>query len=208
MGKLFKDIMVSFNRNYSILFFLFFIVICYLVMNTGINSDEFDLMVKLEGKNFGSLIIPRAPFKFIATPVEHFTHYIWYPFFRIDSLCTISIFKIIYTILSFYLIKIKKETFSILLFSFAAMTKTWPILFIISFYKKLKNKKIILLVLVFPVISIILYTVLFKSSVINITKTIIGYQGLWGIWGLWSFLGKWRLRWQKLSTLIFLVSSP
>jgi len=116
-----------------------------------------------------------------------------------------DVIPLFFLLLSFYLIKIKKETFSILLFSFAAMTKTWPILFIISFYKKLKNKKIILLVLVFPVISIILYTVLFKSSVINITKTIIGYQGLWGIWGAWTLLGEWRLRWQKLSTLIFLV---
>ena len=112
---------------------------------------------------------------------------------------------IFFLLLSLYLIKVKKEVFSILSFSSAVMIKTWPLLFIISLYKKLTNKKSILFVLVFPFISVSVYSILFRSSLISIAKTIAGYQGLWGIWGVWGLLGKWRLRWQKLSTLIFLV---
>ncbi len=92
-----------------------------------------------------------------------------------------------------------------LLFSIAVMVKTWPLLFIITLYKRLKNKKLILLILVFPLLSIIIYTLLFKASFIDIGKTLVSYQGLWGLWGIWGLLGSWRLRWQKLSTLIFLL---
>lgn len=93
-----------------------------------------------------------------------------------------------------------------LTFSLAVMTKTWPLLFIITLYKRLKNKKLIVLVLLFPLISIIVYSLLFKALVIDIAKTIVSYQGLWGIWGVWGLWGRWRLRWQKLSFLIFLIS--
>lgn len=96
--------MVKFNRNFSIVFFLPVIVAAYLVMNTGIYSDEFDLIAKLEGRVFSGIVIPRAPFKFIATPVEHFTHFIWYVFFHIDSIFAVSFLKIIYIVLSFYFI--------------------------------------------------------------------------------------------------------
>jgi len=93
-----------------------------------------------------------------------------------------------------------------LIFSMAVMIKTWPLLFVISVYKRLRNKKLIILVLLFPLISVIIYSLLFKTSIINIVNTIVNYQGLWGKWGLWGLLGKWRLRWQKISTLIFLLS--
>lgn len=116
---------------------------------------------------------------------------------------TIPIFFLLF---SLYLIKVRKYALSIIIFSFAVMVKTWPLLFVINFYKRLKNKKLILLFLVFPIISVMLYTVLFKTPVISIVKTMIGYQGLWGIWGLWVLWGIWRLRWQKLSTIVFLIS--
>lgn len=106
---------------------------------------------------------------------------------------------------SLYLIIVRNDVFSVLMFSMAVIIKTWPLLFIISFYKRLKNKKLILLVPIFSVILVFFYTILFKSSFVSVLKTIAGYQGLWGIWGIWTLLGKWRLRWQKLSTLIFLV---
>jgi len=114
----------------------------------------------------------------------------------------IPLFFLLY---SLYLIKVKKGAFSILVFSLAVMIKTWPLLFIISLYKRLKNKKLILLIPVFPLLSIIIYILLFKASFLDIGKTLISYQGLWGIWGIWALLGDWRLRWQKLSTIIFLI---
>ena len=84
------------------------------------------------------------------------------------------------------------------------MIKTWPLLFIFSLLKRLKDKKTILFFLVFPLMSVFVYILIYRSTLINLLKTVSGYQGLWGIWGIWSIFGKWRLRWQKLSTLIFL----
>jgi len=112
---------------------------------------------------------------------------------------------IFFLLLSFYSLATPWVNWGILSFSFAVMIKTWPLLFIISLYKRLKNKKLILLTMVFPLVSIIIYALLFKASFLDIGKTLVGYQGLWGIWGVWSLVGKWRLRWQKLSTLIFLL---
>ena len=116
-----------------------------------------------------------------------------------------DVIPLFFILLSIYLIKLKNEIASILTFSAAIMIKTWPIIFIFLLFKKLKNKKIISFLLIFPIVSVIIYTIIFKSSFIDIFKTIINYQGLWGIWGIWVFLGKWRLRWQKLSVMIFLI---
>jgi hypothetical protein len=80
------------------------ILIAYLVGNTGIISDDFDAMMRLKGKNFLSILIPKGHFYFIETPVEYFTHYIWYYFFRIDNQAAANAFKIFYVILAFCLI--------------------------------------------------------------------------------------------------------
>lgn len=94
-----------------------------------------------------------------------------------------------------------------LLFSASVMIKTWPILFIFVFFKKLKNKRLIFLLLIFPLFSIIIYTFLFHSSLTSIAKTIFSYQSLYGIWGvgkIFSFITK-RIIFQKLLIIIFLL---
>lgn len=111
---------------------------------------------------------------------------------------------IFFLLLSLYLIKVKKNVSAVLAFSFAVAVKTWPFLFSILIFKKLKNKKLIFLTVIFPLLSIFAYAVLFRSSFVDISKTIVGYQGLWGIWGVGEAIGQIRLRWQKLLTGIFL----
>jgi len=118
-----------------------------------------------------------------------------------------DVIPVFFILLAIYLLKKKKEFGAVLSFSFAIMIKTWPLLFVVILYKRLKDKKFIVLSLVFPLISMIIYSLLFKISVFNIVKTIIYYQGLWGIWGLSGLLGsqgRLEIFWQKLSTLIFL----
>ena len=115
-----------------------------------------------------------------------------------------DVIPIFFILLAIYLLNRKQELLFVLSFSFAIMTKTWPLLFILILYKRLKNKKFIILSLVFPLISIIIYSLLFKTSIFNIVKTIVYYQGLWGIWGLWGLLGRLGVFWQKLTTLIFI----
>ena len=131
-----------------------------------------------------------------------------------------DVIPVFFILLAIYLIKIKKELLSVLSFSFAILTKTWPILFVIPIIRKLKGifsldsrlrgndtiKFILLLtlILILPVLFTIIYCLFFKTNPIDIGKTLISYQGLWGIWGIWDLLGKTRILWQKLSTLVFL----
>jgi len=120
-----------------------------------------------------------------------------------------DVIPIFFILLTIYLFQKKKELGAVISFSFAILTKTWPILFFIPIAKGIKNKKLIILIIVFPVLFVFIYGWLFKSSLIDIAKTIISYQGLWGIWGVWVILGRLgRLGvfWQKMTTLIFLVN--
>jgi len=116
-----------------------------------------------------------------------------------------DVIPIFFILLTIYLLQQKKELASILSFSFAVLTKTWPILFLIPIARKIKNKKLLILIIVLPVIFSLIYVLLFKSSLISIIKTLTYYQGLWGIWGLFDLLGEQRILFQKLTTLIFLV---
>jgi|GEM_PF-2029740 len=94
-----------------------------------------------------------------------------------------------------------------LTFSLAVMSKTWPLLFVVVIYKRLKNKKIVVFSLFFPILSVIVYCLIFKSSPLNILQSLIYYQGIFGIWGIskiFSFISL-RLRYQKLVTFTFLL---
>ncbi len=115
-----------------------------------------------------------------------------------------DVIPIFFILLTIYLLKVKKEFGAVLSFSFAILTKTWPALFFVIIARKIKNKKLLILVIAFPVIFSLIYVFLFKSSLISITETLAYYQGLWGIWGLFDLLGKQRILFQKLTTLIFL----
>ncbi len=147
-----------------------------------------------------------------------------------------DVISVFFILLAIYLLKIKKEFGAVLSFSFAILTKTWPILFFIPILRKLhirhsrprsesragsggnsgcldprfhgddKSKKWILLFLiaVFPILFSLFYIWSFKTSIFNIGKTLIHYQGLWAIWGPWVLFGKQRILIQKFSTLLFL----
>jgi hypothetical protein len=115
-----------------------------------------------------------------------------------------------FVLLTVYLLKKKKGLFSILSFSFAILTKTWPVLFVIPIIRKLKsifNFDFLLIILLgfFPVLFTIVYSFYFKSSIFDIGKTLMSYQGIWGLWGPWELLKKQRMLFQKLSTLIFII---
>ncbi|MEK7597636.1 MAG: hypothetical protein AAB441_03245 [Patescibacteria group bacterium] len=116
-----------------------------------------------------------------------------------------DVIPVFFILLTIYLVKKKKKLGAILSFSFAILTKTWPVLFLIPIARRVKNKKLIVLIFIFSVIFSLLYSIIFKTALMNIIVTVTGYQGLWGIWGIWNILGKQRIFFQKLTTLIFLV---
>ena len=126
-----------------------------------------------------------------------------------------DVIPIFFILLTIYLLQQKKELASILSFSFAVLTKTWPILFFIPIARRIKNKRLLNLIIIFPILFSLFYSLKFKTNLINIVITVSSYQGLWGIWPAFvpiiigTLAGKGvivGLFWQKLSTIIFLIS--
>jgi hypothetical protein len=98
--------MKNFDKNAAILIFLYFILISYLVINTGVISDDFDSMFRMKNISFFDALTLKGDFSFIETPVEYFTHNIWYCFLRLNNQIAPNILKILYIFLSFYLISL------------------------------------------------------------------------------------------------------
>lgn len=90
------------GRYRKILYLIFFALIAYLVINTGIVSDDILYTSNYRNEEIRNLLVPFGGWT--TTPVEIFTHVIWYHFFRFDDSALINIIKILYIILSFYFI--------------------------------------------------------------------------------------------------------
>lgn len=94
MDKILKD------RN--LLLPLFFIaVIIYLVINTGIISDDYIFMNILKGHGPLRLLVPEQN---PGTPVETYFFFMWYPLFRLDNMAVVNILKVLYIVLAFRMI--------------------------------------------------------------------------------------------------------
>ncbi len=87
-------------KSKRLLFFLFFVLIVYLLLNTGIVSDDISYTLSLKEKSLESSLIPRH--SWLTTPLENYTHVIWYHFFRLDNLTVNNFIKISYILLCFY----------------------------------------------------------------------------------------------------------
>ena len=88
------------------------------------------------------------------------------------------------TLILFSILTLQNKQFvrTLLLLSLAITIKTWPILFVVPFLKRIKPK-FYMYICIFPVFSILLYSVLFNTSIISILRVLIVYQGVGGIWG-------------------------
>jgi len=82
-------------------YLLFFILITYLLINTGLVSDDLIYVHVLKDRNFTMLLLPGEGWQ--TCPVENYTHRIWYHFFSVDNTALADILKIIYIILAFYM---------------------------------------------------------------------------------------------------------
>lgn len=92
------------DRASRLLLFFYLVLIAYLLINTGIVSDDFIPISRLKNTSFIETLLPKSIFYFIETPVQYFTHYIWYHFFSLDSQVILNLFKSLYMCLSFYMI--------------------------------------------------------------------------------------------------------
>jgi hypothetical protein len=96
----------------------------------------------------------------------------------------IPLFLILSAIL---LLQKKKYTTVMLHLGIACTVKTWPILFIIPFLKRVPKKYWIWFILP-PLATVLFYSFLFHSSLFSIARVLIVYQGVGGIWGLGKIL--------------------
>ena len=110
-----------------------------------------------------------------------------------------DVIPIFFLLLAIYLFNKHKEIFSMTAMSFAIFTKTWPALFIIPLFKKLKNKYLFLLIFLIPIISVLFHSWYFKIPILKIITPIKNYRGVYGYWGIGNIL---ILLWPKINPLI------
>jgi len=110
-----------------------------------------------------------------------------------------DVVPIFFLLLAIYLLNRHKGISSMAAISFAIFTKTWPVLFIIPLFKKLKNKLLFVLIFLIPVISILFHSWFFKVPILKIISPIKNYRGVYGYWGIGNIL---ILFWPTIDPLI------
>lgn len=99
------------------LFFLYLILIIYLVYGTGVVSDDFNWMARLQSRrDFLDILIPIKAFASI--PIQYYSHVIFYYFADLDHLLWIGLTKIVYVLFVFCM---TTQFFSIFLEKLSAM---------------------------------------------------------------------------------------
>lgn len=99
-----------------------------------------------------------------------------------------DVIPIFFLLAGIYLFTRHKEIKSMFMISFAIFTKTWPILFIIPIFSRLKNKLLFLLIIVIPFISVLFHWWYFKTPLFDILIPIKNYRGVYGYWGIGNIL--------------------
>lgn len=88
---------------------------------------------------------------------------------------------------SIVLLQEKKYALVFILLGVAFTLKTWPALFIVPFFKRVP-KKFCVWFLIPPIAIVILYILLFNTSLFSIARVLAVYQGVGGIWGFGKVL--------------------
>ena len=89
------------------------------------------------------------------------------------------------TCILFAIIALQNKRFikTVLLLAAAVTIKTWPILFVLPFLKRIPRKFWPLFVIL-PLFFLFLYPLLFHTSLFSIARVLLVYQGVGGVWGL------------------------
>ena len=85
------------------IYLLCFVLISYLLANTGYISDDYTHILNVKNKSIKNLLIPNG--LWVANPLENYTYNIWYRLFQINNETIVTILKIAYIYLSFYMVK-------------------------------------------------------------------------------------------------------
>ncbi len=87
--------------NTRIALIIFSALIAYLIMGTGMVSDDLILTLTMKGESVVKSIDPRLC---LHTPLENIFFFFWYPLFSFDNTLLVEIVKILYVLLSFYMV--------------------------------------------------------------------------------------------------------
>lgn len=90
-------------KKIHLVLIFYFLLIAYLVINTGIFSDEFFVVSKLRNKSLIDAVLAFETLSYINIPSAYLTHFSWYCFFR-NNIYLLDLIKIFYLILSFYMV--------------------------------------------------------------------------------------------------------
>lgn len=77
----------------------------------------------------------------------------------------------------------KKYIGTLLVLSIAITIKTWPVLFVIPYLKRIP-RRLFPILLTIPICAIIIYMIFFEASFWSIIRVIFVYQGVQGVWGV------------------------
>jgi hypothetical protein len=91
-------------KNKEVYIYLtYFVLISYLLLKTGYISDDYTHILNVKNNSIKNILIPNG--LWVVTPLEHYTHNIWYRLFQINNETIVTILKIAYIYLSFYMVK-------------------------------------------------------------------------------------------------------
>ena len=150
----------QFSIHYVLVIKLFLIVfemgICYLVYRLTKNNTYLAFLYAL---NPVSIFISSYHGQFDAIPV-------------------------FFILLAMVLLEKRREAAALSAYSFAILTKTWPILLLVPFAETLRKKRYLLLIPLFPLLTTALYALLYRAPFMSIVSTVEGYRGTFGWWGI------------------------
>ncbi|MCL4418302.1 MAG: glycosyltransferase 87 family protein [Actinobacteria bacterium] len=115
----------------------------------------------------------------------------------------IEVVPFFFSLLAIYLFKRHKEFLTSVSFGFAVMAKVWPLIFLPFFLKYSKKRYMYIISLIIPLISILLYSIIFHASVLDIIHPAISYRGGYGVWGVGIFASLLLLGDQGLNNAIY-----
>lgn len=101
-----------------------------------------------------------------------------------------DVIPIAFLLLAVYFFEKRRELHSLLFLSIAIAFKTWPILVLFHFIHRLKNKKLLWIIPTIPFMSVIVYSLLFHVSVVDIVYPVLSYRGAYGVWGTGFIIAK------------------
>lgn len=86
------------------------------------------------------------------------------------------------------LIERKRELPAYLSLAFGVLWKSWPFLFFAPIFTRTKNKMLIVLPALLALASVLLYVLIFQSSLLHALRPLITYRGNPGAWGVSAIL--------------------